>query len=105
MNYYFYYYKKMEINKQEPKDYPKLIFYETEKKILKQMANKICIININDKKGTGFFTKIPVDDKLIPVLITSSKVINKNYLDSKNEITVYLYYYKPKVIKLKEKVI
>ena len=59
----------MAINEAALKDYPKPIFYESTKKILEQMAKNICKINIDGKRGTGFFTKIPVDDKLIPVLV------------------------------------
>ena len=81
----------MEINEAELNDFPKPIFYETTKKILKQMAQNICKINIEGKRGTGFFTKIPVDDKLITVIITNYHVINKEYLDKKNEIKVDLY--------------
>ena len=47
-------------------------FKQTEK-ILDQMNNSICRIN---DKGTGFFVKIPYKSILLPVLITTNKVIN-----------------------------
>ena len=82
----------MAINEKVIKDYPIPAFYESTKAILGQMANNIYKININSEKGTGFFTKIPINDKLIiPGLITNYHVINKEYLDKKNEIAVNLY--------------
>ncbi len=41
------------------------------------MEKNICKINMDGKRGTGFFTKISVDDKLIPIFITNYHVINK----------------------------
>ena len=81
----------MAINEKELKDLPKPVFYESTKTILRQMAKNICKININGDKGTGFFTKIPVNDKLIPVFITNYHVINKEYLNNKKEIGVKIY--------------
>ena len=95
----------MAINEKELKDYPKPILYESTKKILDQMAKNICRININGERGTGFFTKIPVNDKLIPVFITNYHVINQEYLDSKNEIEVDIYNQETKIIKINDKVI
>ena len=37
-------------------------------KILNQMNNCVCRI-YNNSEGTGFFTKIPYNSKLLPVLI------------------------------------
>ena len=53
----------MAINEKELVDYPKPIFYEATKKILEQMTKNICKIIINGGKGTGFFTKISINDK------------------------------------------
>ena len=91
-------------------DYPKPISYDSTKKILDQMAKNICKIyiegkiNTDSKRGTGFFTKISVEDKLVPVFITNYHVINREYLESKNEIEVEIYNEKSKVIKIKDKV-
>ena len=95
----------MAINEAALQDYPKPIFYESTKTILEQMAKNICKINIDGKRGTGFFTKIPVDDKLIPVLVTNYHVINKKDLDEKNEIEVDLFNEESKIIRIKDKVI
>ena len=95
----------MAINEAALQDYPKPIFYESTKKILEQMIKNICKINIENKRGTGFFTKIPVDDKLIPVLVTNYHVINKKDLDEKNEIEVDLFNEESKIIRIKDKVI
>ena len=72
----------MAINETELKGYPRPVFFEETKKILEQMKTSICKINIDGKKGTGFFTKIPINEKLIPVFITNHHVINKEYKKS-----------------------
>ena len=97
----------MEIDEKELKDYPKPILYESTKKILEQMAKNICKISINGKKGTGFFTEIPINDKLLPVFITCYHLINKEFLEKNNEIKVDLYDdpNEPKSIKIKDKII
>ena len=66
------------------------------------MKTCICKININGKRGSGFFTKIPINDKMVPVFITNNHVINKDYLDNKNEIEVIIYD-ELKKIKIKNK--
>ena len=47
--------------------------------ILSQMENCICKIYQNERKGTGFFCKIPFPDKnnLLNVLITNNHILNK----------------------------
>ena len=75
------------------------------------MTKNIFKININSEKGTGFFTKIAINDELIPVFITNYHVLSREYLDKKNEIEVNLYNdiinlnNEPKKIKIKNKVI
>jgi len=44
--------------------YPEIISYECTKKIMDQMQKNICKIKIDDKKGTGFFCKIPFPQKI-----------------------------------------
>ena len=56
-------------------------------KILDQMKNSICRIN---NKGNGFFVKIPYKFKLLPVLITSNKVINTDDIQNKTNISLYI---------------
>ena len=63
--------------------YPKPISLESTEKIIEQMRNNVCKINLLDEtKGTGFFCKIPYDKKnnLLKVLITNNHVINANIL-------------------------
>ena len=48
--------------------------------MIRQMGENICLIHdINGDKATGFFAKIPYPDKcsLLPVLISNSKILNK----------------------------
>ena len=48
--------------------------------LIRQMDEYICLIHdINGDKATGFFAKIPYPDKcsLLPVLISNSKILNK----------------------------
>jgi len=56
-------------------------------KILNQMNFSICRIK---DKGTGFFVKIPFKSKLLPVLITTNSVINRNDIQNKKNIVLYL---------------
>ena len=67
---------------------PIIISFECTKKILEQMKNFICKIRIGNKRGTGFFCKIPFPDKnnIIPVFITNNHVINK----LNDEISIYI---------------
>lgn len=81
----------MSINEVELKDYPKPIFCEQTKIILRQMKTCICKININGNRGSGFFTKISINDKMVPVFITNYHIINKDYLHNKDEIEVIIY--------------
>ena len=57
--------------------------------ILDQMNNCVCRI-FNKVKGTGFFTKIPFQSKLLPVLITNNHIINQNDIINNNIISIYL---------------
>ena len=72
-------------------------------KILDQMNNGICIINNNNRKGTGFFVKIPYKNDILPVLITNNHVINIDDILNNRIISIYLYNdKKTKKIKLDE---
>ena len=59
-------------------------------KIFKQMNNCICKIEIENMKGTGFFCKIPFPNlnNMIPVLITSNLIINKNSYNKEENIDI-----------------
>ena len=70
---------------------PNPITIDGTENILYQMKNCICkIINNNGKKGTGFFCRIPYNDKLLPVLITNYHIINENIYDKKAKIELTL---------------
>ena len=67
-------------------------------KVSEQMKKNICQITTGDRIGTGFFCKIPfpTKEKMLPVLITASFVMNINsgknkeiylYLENKNKTT------------------
>lgn len=59
--------------------------------ILYQMKNCICrIISNNGIKGTGFFCRIPYNDKLLPVLITNYHVLNDNIYKKNAKIELTL---------------
>ena len=67
---------------------PDPISLKQTEKVLEQMkSNSICRIN---DKGTGFFVKIPFKSKLLPVLITTNSVINRNDIQNKKNIVLYL---------------
>ena len=61
------------------------------KEILFQMENCISKIYLkNGAIGTGFFCKIPFNNILLPVLITNSHVLNKNYIDNNKIIKLMI---------------
>ena len=69
------------------KDYPLPITIEKIYTIIEQMKYCICKIFLKDSgTGTGFFFKIPYNNKLYPVLITNYHIINDKYLEKNQEI-------------------
>ena len=56
--------------------------------ILKQMENSVCRI-MSDKFGTGFFCKIELNGKKIPVLITNYHIINDVFFAKEKIIKIY----------------
>ena len=65
------------------------VTFEGTKRILDQM-NK-CVCKIYDKgEGTGFFTKIPFNSKLLTVLITNNHVLGQNEIKNNKIISIYL---------------
>ena len=61
---------------------------EVTEKILYQMKKCVCKIYIKGAIGTGFFTKIPYNNKLINVLITNNHILGEN--DIKNDKTIII---------------
>ena len=58
-------------------------------KILDQMKNCICKINISGKEnGTGFFTTFSYNNQNYLVLITNYHIINEEYMDSNNSVKI-----------------
>ena len=62
--------------------YPNVIPYESTKKTIEQMEKNIFKITIGNEQATGFFCKIPYNNKI--VLMTNYHVIDEN----KNEIDI-----------------
>ena len=69
--------------------YPTFLTIEKTIKILDQIKNCICKIKNMKGIGTGFFCKIPVNNREIPVLITNNYLIDKEIL-KKNNIYITL---------------
>ena len=68
--------------------YPKSISLKSTEKILEQMRNIVCKINLLDgRQGIGFFCKI-VYNNIIPVLITSYFLINEDILNRNKKISI-----------------
>ena len=59
-------------------------------KIMEQMNNSICLIYNEKRKGTGFFVKIPYESNLLPVLITTNQLINKDDILNMKSISIYI---------------
>ena len=54
---------------------PKAVSFEQTKKILEQMEKCTCVIKIKNTNGTGFFCKVPHNERQIPVLMTNFHVL------------------------------
>ena len=59
-------------------------------KIIDQMNYGICRLYNDNRKGTGFFVKIPHKNQLLPVLITNNYIINKSDILHNKIISIYL---------------
>ena len=69
---------------------PDPVSLEATQKIIEQMNNSVCLIYNEKRKGTGFFVKIPYKSNLLPVLITSNQVINKDDILKMKTISIYI---------------
>ena len=60
-------------------------------KINEQMNKNICVIDLGNAKGTGFFCKIPFPDNknLLPVLITCNHILNEEYLNRNKSVFIF----------------
>ena len=68
---------------------PEPVSLEGTKKIFNQMNKCVCKL-YNGCEGTGFFTKIPYNNKLLPILITNNHIINENDIKINKKISIYL---------------
>ena len=67
------------LNEQNTNDYNNSISLKGIEIILEQMKKKVCKICIGHKvKGAGFFCKIPFKNSLLPVLITTNRIIDES---------------------------
>ena len=74
-------------------NYPNWVSLKTIEDIIKQMKTKICKIYLNNgMKGTGFFCKIflPINKKLLNVLITNNHVIDESVIHKKEKIRIHI---------------
>jgi len=73
-------------------DQPSPVSLQGTKKILFQLENCICQISLkNGGKGTGFFTKILFQNKLLPVLITNNHVLKEEDIENNKIIRLTIY--------------
>ena len=64
------------------------------RKILSQMEKYICKIYLGNGKngtGTGFFCKIPFQNKVLPVLITNNHILDENDIKNGKIIKLSIY--------------
>ena len=72
----------------DKRDYLQPINITSTKKILEQMTNCICKIEVsNEKVGTGFFCKV----NKMNFLMTCYDIIDEKYLKEKKELNLSLY--------------
>ena len=77
------------IKEKKIENYPTFVTIEKTKIILDQLQNRICKIKNMKGKGTGFFCKIPFENKNISVLMTNNHLIDEEML-KENHISVSL---------------
>ena len=58
--------------------------------ILGQMKNCVCKIHKEGNTGSGFFLKIPYDNQLLNLLVTSNRVLNEKEIKVGNVINISL---------------
>ena len=69
---------------------PDPVSLEATQKIIDQMNSSVCLIYNEKRKGTGFFVKIPYKSNLLPVLITTNQLINKDDILNMKSISIYI---------------
>ena len=58
--------------------------------ILNQMKNSICKIKINNINGTGFFCKIPYENKTMNVLMTNYHILDEKYYNQNDSLNLFI---------------
>ena len=58
--------------------------------ILSQMKNSICKIKINNTNGTGFFCKIPYENKEMNVLMTNYHILDEKYYNQNGSLNLFI---------------
>ena len=58
--------------------------------ILSQMKNSICKIKINNTNGTGFFCKIPYENKEMNVLMTNYHILDEKYYNQNDSLNLFI---------------
>ena len=58
--------------------------------ILSQMKNSICKIKINNANGTGFFCKIPYENKEMNVLMTNYHILDEKYYNQNDSLNLFI---------------
>ena len=76
------------------KDSPDPLSIKDTEEIIEQMKYGVCKILKNKGMGTGFFVKISLDGKKLPVLITNNHVIDQDDIDKNIIVTLKLNNYK-----------
>ena len=72
-------------------DYPKPITKKRTKIIFNQMNESFYAIQGKDNNfGLGFFCKIKIKNKIIPVLMTNYRLIDENYIENNNGIKIQI---------------
>ena len=71
-------------------NYPLPVTIKNTNKILNQLKKCVCKIKTKNGNGTGFFCKIPFNDKELSVLITNNHVIDNNFIKENKNLTITL---------------
>ena len=85
-------------------NHPKPISLKTIERRVDQMKKNVCKIYLfNGIKGTGFFCKIPYNNKYLLVLITNNHIINEKIIEKEEKILISINK-KKKEIELKDRI-
>ena len=83
------------------KNYPMLVTLEISINIINQMQNCICKIKNENGEGTGFFCTIKEGEREIHTLITTSTLVNNEFINENIELHITINNKEEKTIRLK----